>query len=196
LPELRSASAASGIPLGLLVGWIARESGGRIDEVPKPLKGEPDGERGYFQLTPSESRKLGLDHQRLSTDPVYSINAGLALIGSYMGEVERLSVAPRGSAYFWKLVKLAHTMGTGAMRTIVSGAKAEGAVRTWEALEDHALANEKRYLSATKHSPSKWFPLVDAVYQVGAPFGFGAEDVVVGAALFPDIVDPLDCLLK
>ncbi|KKW46506.1 MAG: hypothetical protein UY96_C0003G0009 [Parcubacteria group bacterium GW2011_GWB1_56_8] len=194
LGELKKASETSGIPLGLLVGWVAKESGGRLSEVPKPLKGEPDGERGYFQLTPSESRSLGLDHKRLSEDPIYSINAGLLLIGRYMKAVDALGVAVPGSMYYWLLVKLAHTMGSGAMKIIVNGAKAAGAARTWDALERHALDNEARYFSATKHSPSKWFPLVDKVREVGQPFGFGDRDVVVGGEVFRDIVDPLDCL--
>ncbi len=195
LDELRKASASSGIPLGLLVGWIARESGGRLDEVPKPLKGESDGERGYFQLTPSESTALGLDHKRLSTDSVYSINAGLRLIAKYMGVVDSLHVAARWSAYYWMLVKLCHTMGTGAAKKIVEGARAVGAARSWASLREHALDNEARYFSLVNHSPSKWFPLVDKVREIGQPFGFGDEgaEAVVGAA-FEDIPDPLDCV--
>lgn len=190
LGELKKASDASGIPLGLLVGWIAKESGGRIDEVTAKYD-----ERGYFQLMPSESKTLGLEHQRLSVDPVYSINAGLALIGKYMKDVDALGVAQRGSSYYWRLVKLCHTMGSGATKKIVERAKAASATKSWEALEDWALDHERELLSATKHSPSKWFPLVDKVYTVGAPFGFGGADVVVGAsARFSDIIDPLDCL--
>lgn len=194
LPELKRASDSSGVPLGLLVGWIARESGGRIDEVPKPLKGEPDGERGYFQLTPSESAALGLDHARLSTDPTYSINAGLALIGKYMKAVDALGVAAQGSTYYWMLVKLAHTMGVGALNKIVAAAK--GDARTWSALEKYALEHDSELTSLVKHSPKKWFPLVDAVYDVGAPFGFGTSGAtaIVGAVAFDDIPDPLDCL--
>lgn len=199
LPQLRMASASSRVPLGVMVGWIARESGGRLDEVPKPLKGEPDGERGLFQLTPSESKSLGLspeDHKRLSTDLQFSINAGLMLIAKYMGKVDRLGVAAPGSSYYWRLVKLMHTMGSGAAEIIVKNAKAVGAARSWEALEEHALDNERQYLSETKHSPSKWFPLVDKVYEIGAPFGFGGADVIVGGEAFPDIPDPLDCVKK
>jgi hypothetical protein len=192
LPDLRQASISSGIPLGLLVGWIAKESGGRIGEVTPKYN-----ERGYFQLMPAESQALGIDHQRLSTDKVYSINAGLLLIARYMGEVDRLGVAPRGSAYYWNLVKLAHTMGSGAMRKIVDLANGAGAAKTWAGLEEYALTHDKELLAATKHSPAKWFPFVDAVYRAGAPFGYGADAVVVGAAgnrVFDDIPDPLDCL--
>lgn len=197
LSKLRSAAERSGIPLGLMVGWVARESGGRLDEVPKPLKGEPDGERGYFQLTPSESRSLGLDHARLSTDPDYSIDAGVRLIQRYMAATDALGVAPRGSTYYWMLVKLQHTMGSGATRKIVEAARAAGQASSWAALEQFAVSRDREFLSATKHSPAKWFPLVDKVYAVGAPLGFGsggAGQAVVGALAFDDIPDPLDCL--
>ena len=188
LMKLKAAAEASGIPLGLLVGWIAKESGGRLDEVTKL------DERGLFQLMPSESKALGLDHQRLSTDLDYSIAAGIALIKRYAAMASALGVAPGGSSYFWKLVKLLHTMGSGATKTIVSAAKNAGEASSWTRLERYALAHEKELLSATKHSPSKWLPLVDAVYQVGAPFGFGDGGTVLVGAAFGDVVDPLDCL--
>jgi hypothetical protein len=190
LSELRKAAEASGIPLGLLVGWVAKESGGRLDEVTR------FDERGYFQLMPAESASLGIDHARLSTDPVYSINAGLLLIGKYMRAVDALGIAPRGSTYYWMLVKLAHTMGSGAMNQIVALARAAGSAGSWSALEDYAVAHDAELLSATRHSPKKWFPLVDAVLATGEPFGFGSggPSIVGSGPAFADIVDPLDCL--
>ena len=190
LPQLKQASDASGIPLGLMVGWLAKESGGRLEEVTKL------DERGVFQLHPDESKALGLDHQRLSTDMTYSIAGGVALIRKYMGIAQALNVAAPGSDYFWRLVKLLHTMGSGATRTIVKAAEAAGQAGSWRSLEDYALSNEKQLLSATKHSPTKWFPLVDEVAQIGGRFGFGeGGTAVVGAMVATsDIVDPLDCL--
>lgn len=178
LDKLRAAASSSGIPLGLMVGWIAKESGGRLSEVTKL------DERGYFQLMPDESKSIGFDHQRLSTDSDYSIQAGVALIKKYAAQADGLSVAPKGSSYYWRLVKLGHTMGSGAAKKIVAGAKEAGAAGSWEALEAHALDNSVKYLLTTRHSPSKWFPLVDAVYDVGAKFGFGDESarpLVAGA---------------
>lgn len=197
LPQLRAAALRSNIPLGLMIGWIARESAGKLDSHPPPLKGEPDGERGYFQLTPSESSKLGLIHSRLSTDSDYSIDAGVKLIQDYMNAVDRLNVASAGSTFYWMLVKLGHTMGRGALQKIVAAAQAAGAVGSWATLEDYALSHEKELLSATKHSPTKWFPLVDKVYEIGAPFGFGTGGqtlVAGGQGALTDIPDPLDAL--
>jgi hypothetical protein len=201
LPQLQQAAQSSGVPLGVLVGWIAKESGGRLDDVTKL------DERGLFQLMPSESKSLGLDHQRLSTDLVYSINAGLALIGRYMGVVDKLGVAKRGTEYFWRLTKLCHTMGSGAAQKIVSAAQSAGVAGSWASLRNWAVAHDSELLHATKHSPLKWFPLIDAVFEVGAPFGvgtsdssatavagFGANYVVPGGTIFKDIPDPLDYL--
>lgn len=190
LPQLKQAADSSGIPLGLLIGWIAKESGGRLGEVTKL------DERGLFQLMPDESKMLGLDHQRLSTDLVYSINAGLRLIAHYMGDVDALGVAPKGSDYYWRLVKLCHTMGVGAVKKIVGAAEAAGDARSWKDLESYALGHNDALLSATKHAPAKWFPFVDAIYDVGAPFGFGAAQAIVGGGgpAFTDIPDPLDCM--
>lgn len=190
LGELKQAAESSGIPLGLLIGWIAKESGGRLDEVTKL------DERGYFQLMPAESAMLGLDHKRLSTDSTYSINAGLRLIAHYMVDVDKLGIAPKGSDYYWRLVKLAHTMGVGAMDKIVAAAQGAGDAKSWSDLETYALGHDKELLASTKHSPAKWFPFVDEIYDVGAPFGFGASMTIVGGGgpAFTDIPDPLDCL--
>lgn len=189
LPLLRRASDSSGVPLGLLVGWITRESGGRLEDI------TARDERGLFQIDPRESKTLKLDHQRLSTDLVYSINGGLALIASYMDLVDKLDVAPKGTSYYWLLVKLGHTVGSFALQTIIAMARDAGEVASWGRLERFAFANESKIKSATRHSPSKWFPLVDEVHKVGQPFGFGSQDVLIGAGtVYTDIVDPLDCL--
>lgn len=197
LPQLKAASQSSGIPLGLLVGWVGYESAGVIKSAPDPLKGQPDSERGYFQLTPDESKSIGLtDHARLSTDPVYSINAGLALIGKYMGTAASFGVAKKGTAYFWLLVKLCHTMGSGATKKIVAAALGAGQAGSWTALQKYALANDAALFALVKHRPSKWFPKISSVvYKRGLPFGFGTEvETVLGGEVFSDIVDYLDVI--
>lgn len=208
LPELRKAADSSKVPLGLLVAWIAKESGGKLSEVTKKYD-----ERGYFQLMPAESTSLidpetgkkGLDHKRLSTDSKYSINAGLLLIGKYMRIVDALHVAKKGTAFYWLLVKLCHAMGEFAVSKIVSMAREAGAVvDTWRALEQYAEDHEAEVKAKTKHSATKWFRFCDEIYDLGKPFGFGdgglEGDVVVGdspprrAPLFTDIPDPLDVI--
>lgn len=195
LGQLRQASMSSGIPLGLLVGWTAKESSGRVGAIPKTkIKRETDFERGLFQLSPTESRALGVDHARLSTDVTYSINAGLALIGRYMGVADKLGVAQRGSPYYWRLPKLIHSMGQGQVQKIVKSAKSAGQAGSWEALREHALD-----MKLDGPQPKKWFAHADAVYKIGKPFGFGGGEAVVGGDVvsslpYPDIPDPLDVI--
>lgn len=169
LPALKTAAAAADIPLGLMVGWIAKESGGRLDEKTRY------DERGYFQLMPDESKALGLDHQRLSTDSDYSIHAGVLLIKKYALLADGYGIFVKGSSDYWRLVKLIHTVGNGDVKSLVSAATTAGALSSWNTFEQFALSGGAH----TKHSPSKWFPLVDKVYMVGLPFGFGHESVLV-----------------
>jgi hypothetical protein len=175
--KLAKAAAESGLPLGLLIGWVAKESAGKLGVSPKqkPLKGDTDVERGYFQLAPDESKALKLDHKRLSEDSDYSIAGGIALVKDYADFVKKLDVAEPDTAYFWRVVKLVHTMGRGATKKIVEGAKSAGAASSWETLSQHAVGNNDLYLKKTKHSPRKWFPLVDQVYAIGRPYGFGKD---------------------
>lgn len=167
LGALKAAAQAAGIPLGLMVGWIAKESGGKLSDTTSL------DERGYFQLMPAESKSLGLDHQRLSTDSDYSIQAGVDLINEYSGIVSALGVAPAGSSYFYKLVKLVHSMGSGQTKKVVKAAVAAGAADSWNDLETFAMG-----MKINGPQPKKWFPFVDTVYEVGKPFGFGVESLV------------------
>jgi hypothetical protein len=200
MDELRKAATSSGIPLGLLVGWIARECGGKLAEHPQPGPGDTSlDERGYFQLTPEESASLGLDHKQLSTDSVYSIAAGLKLIAKCMGTIDRYGIAPKGTSFYWRLVKLVHTMGSGDTDKIIKGAKAAGLTESWESFSRYARSGAAH----TRHNPNHWFDLIDKVYEVGKPFGFGSDQpasvgeigILIGAGqAFSDIVDPLDAL--
>lgn len=197
LEELKKASSASQVPLGLLVGWIAKESGGLLARRQQPGPGDTAlDERGYFQLLPEESAALRLQHKTLSVDPRYSINGGLALIGRYMGEADKLDIAPRGSSYYWKLVKLLHSMGPSQVSRIVSKVKAAGKTSSWDVFETFALG-----LDINGPQPRKWFPFVDRVFDAGQAFGFGNDTHVVvgldGASVvlpYSDIPDPLDVL--
>lgn len=176
LPQLRAAAQASGIPLGLMVGWIAKESGGKLSDTTSL------DERGYFQLMPDESKALGLDHQRLSTDSDYSINAGVLLIRHYQSTINDLmaGVTSAGTSFYWRLVKLAHSMGAGQVKKVVNAAKAAGLANSWDVLEQFAMGT-----SIKGPQPKKWFPFVDSVYSVGHPFGFGSEST----AIVGEIVD-------
>lgn len=171
LPKLREMASNSNIPLGLLVGWIVKESGGKLAKYPQPGPGDTSmDERGYFQLTPDESQKLGLDHQRLSTDSDYSLAAGPLRIRECEAATRALNVpaAQPGTAFYWLLVKLQHTVGSGQTKKWVEGAKAAGKADSWGAFEAYVLGERWR-----GPQPKKWFPFMDDLYRVGKPFGFG-----------------------
>ena len=177
LDSLRAASASSGVPLGVLVGWVAVESGGRIE-----LEG------GLFRLSADEVKAIGCDRARLSSDLVYSVNAGLMLIAHYMRVADELAVAARGTPYYWLLVHLCHVLGEKECRAVVSAAKHAGETRAWDKLGTYA--------AQVNPSTSKAFARADKARATGEGFGFGQADVVVGGAAYSDITDPLDELQK
>jgi hypothetical protein len=167
MPKLTEIAKSTGIPLGLLIGWIAKESGGKLGDVTKL------NERGYFQLMPSESKRIGVDHDRLSTDSDYSLDAGTKLIREYERSVKALNVpaAPVGSAFYWRLVKLAHTVGEGQTKKFVKAARAADKLGSWQDFENYCLT-----LTVTGPQPKKWFPFLDSIYDIGKRFGFGTGD--------------------
>jgi hypothetical protein len=165
LGKLQAAAQSTGIPLGLMVGWIGMESGGKLSDTTSL------DERGYFQLMPDESKSIGVDHQRLSTDADYSIDAGIKLIRKYQSTINNLGF-PAGTSFYWRLVKLAHSMGSGQVNKVVKAAKDAGAAGSWDDLEQFALG-----MKINGPQPKKWFPFVDKVYAAGRPFGFGSESM-------------------
>jgi hypothetical protein len=184
LPKLETLASSNGIPLGLLIGWVVKESKGKLATKPQPGPGDTSmDERGYFQLSPDESKKLKLDHQRLSTDSDYSLQAGIDLIHEYEGTVQGLNVpaATSYSAFYWLLVKLCHTVGTGQTKKWVQAALADGAAGSWSDFETYV-----RGKSWKGPQPKKWLDFMDELYAVGKPFGFG-DAASVGPAIVGNI---------
>ena len=170
LPALRdrleTACTASGVPLGVAVGWIEVESGGRIGEVTSL------GERGLFQLIPDEIEDLGLNAAKLSTDVDYSIQSGMALIALCRKYLRAYAVTLNdGDELYWRLVKFVHSIGPGAARTIVREAAKAGALTDWDALKVYCQGRDSDYLQRLRHSPMKWIGLVDRMFTIGAPYG-------------------------
>jgi len=171
LPRLASIADTQNIPLGLLAGWIAKESGGKLATKPQPGPGDTSmDERGYGQLSPDESLKLRLDHQRLSTDSDYSLRALVNLIHEYEVDVQtlKLPAADGYSAFYWLLVKLNHTVGVGQTKKWAKAALDAGKADSWDDFKTFVLGK-----SWKGPQPKKWLPFMDELYAIGRPFGFG-----------------------
>lgn len=129
------------IPLEFLLGWIAVESSGRMDVVTRP----PLDERGFFQVSRDESAQLKLDHARLTTDPDYSVQAGIQLVRRYARLARaRYPWAEPGSELFWRMVKLQHAMGGPLTRRLVSSMQQGHLPMTWEAIKRYEVSDGPR----------------------------------------------------
>jgi len=127
------------IPLEFLLGWIAVESNGCIDEVTNL------NERGFFQIHPDESKDRRFQHERLTTDPDYSVQAGIRNVRFYADLArQRFPSIPDGSELFWRIVKLQHAMGSGLTRTLLGSMRASNIALSWEAIKRYELTNGPR----------------------------------------------------
>lgn len=103
---------AGGIPTNFLLAWINIESDG------KPQTVSPIGERGLFQIHPTDERPdLGLSMKQfiaLTNDADAGIRVGIQLVNNYAAKAKAL-LAEVGTEWqgpdFWWLVKLYHGGG-------------------------------------------------------------------------------------
>jgi hypothetical protein len=151
------------IPLPFLLGWIAVESDGRIDVITSL------DERGFFQIHPDESKDRHFDHQRLSTDPDYSVEAGIANVRYYANLARRRFPAiPAGSELFWRVVKLQHALGSPLTKRLLDGMRAEGIPFSWDAIKRAEVGNGPRLHRLLRVEPLGRFGRnVDAVFTRG-----------------------------
>jgi hypothetical protein len=152
------------IPLEFLLGWIAVESDGRIDVVTSL------DERGFFQVHPAESKdaRPPLQHHRLSTDPDYSVQAGLQLVRYYAQLARaRFPWVPAGSKLFWRIVKLQHAMGSGLARGLLNRMRARGITTTWENIKRFEVTDGPRLHPLLAREPGRFGRNVDRVFERG-----------------------------
>ena len=128
---------AGDIPAEYLLGWITVESGAKLGDLTKIC------ERGYFQVHPEESQDLKLDHDRLSTDPAYSVEGGIKLVRKYAAGVEGLLRRPGAGEqadFFWALVKLRHWIPSAPVRILTQMRKKSVPVTDWSSVRNFVTA--------------------------------------------------------
>lgn len=126
------------IPLWFLLGWIATESGGVITDRTSL------DERGFFQIHPDESKdaRPPIEHQRLSSDPDYSVRAGIQLVRYYANLARRrFAWIPYGSELFWRVVKLQHAMGSGTAYGLLTRMRVKGIDVTWDSIKRFEISD-------------------------------------------------------
>jgi peptidoglycan hydrolase-like protein with peptidoglycan-binding domain len=128
---------AGDIPAEYLLGWITVESGAKLGDLTKIC------ERGYFQVHPEESQDLKLDHDRLSTDPAYSVEGGIKLVRKYAAGIESLLRRPGAGEqadFFWALVKLRHWIPSAPVRILTQMRKKSVPVTDWSSVRNFVTA--------------------------------------------------------
>jgi hypothetical protein len=144
-------AAGGSIPVEFMLAWIEHESGGRA-----ALPVSSIGERGIFQIHPSEAEKIGLsasEFTALTSDAAVSENvaAGVKLVKYYMTQANTL-LSKVGASWapgsFWTLVKLFHGAPAVAKEGVVAVTKYLGrAPQDWaefyRSLPNVVLANDK-----------------------------------------------------
>jgi hypothetical protein len=125
---------ASDIAPEYLLAWITVESGGKLGDLTKIC------ERGYFQIHPEESQDLKLDHDRLSTDPAYSIEGGVKLVRKYVataqGIARQFGINEQGD-FFWSLVKLMHWIPSASARILARMRKSSASITDWSSVRSY-----------------------------------------------------------
>ena len=121
------------IPLEFLLGWIDVESAWVLEPSSVTC------ERGYFQLYPEDSVKLGLDHDRIGAMTLLTrcnpespfVNRARKLIEK---PVKAFGGVPYNSELYWRLVKLWHWIPS-APEKILASMSAQGLKATdWESV--------------------------------------------------------------
>ena len=150
------------IPVDFLLGWIEVESGRQLGSLTSIC------ERGYFQLHPEESSRLGLDHDLIGTNADYSVAGGIALVAQYRRRIDALSQRyriPRGSDLYWRLVKLCHWIPTAAEKILSAMARAGIPPAGWDSIRGFASKQSAALARTIKRDPIDGVRSVDHMFK-------------------------------
>lgn len=166
--RIRKEMGATDIPLNMLMGWMQVESGGNINS--RGL--ESLDERGLFQISKDEAKAIGADHDKIGSDPDYSIRAGIELaryraagIDKMLAKYPRMaSVFTKGSELYWRLVFFSFSAGSGTAEALIARMEQSGeTISNWDDVMKFAAANPHGF----KHSPVKWSYHVNRAFNLG-----------------------------
>ncbi len=140
------------------------ESGGWIGDVTPKLN-----ERGFFQLMPSESAELHppADHNRLSTDPDYSVQTGIRIARKYMSLMYRFPYIPANSELYWRVVKLQHAMGSPTVLMFLDRMRQSGMDVTWETIKKFERGEGVKVAPELAYRPGRFGRNVDELVARG-----------------------------
>jgi len=149
------------IPLEFLLGWIDVESAWVLEPPSVTC------ERGYFQLYPEDSVNLGLDHDRIGTDPAYSVRAGVPFVNRARKQIDRAVKAfgvVRNSDLYWRLVKLWHWIPSGPEK-ILAAMSAQGVrANDWESVRAFVRDNFDSLTKIIRRDPRDGVRSVDHMF--------------------------------
>lgn len=154
--------ARGDIPLEFLLGWIDVESAWVLEPPSVTC------ERGFFQLYPEDSVALNLDHDRIGTDPGYSIQSGVPFINRARKQIERAVRAfgvPRNSDLYWRLVKLWHWIPSGPEKILASMSAQGVKPADWEAVRAFVRNNFDALTKIIRRDPRDGIRSVDHMFQ-------------------------------
>lgn len=150
------------IPLEFLLGWIDVESAWVLEPPSVTC------ERGFFQLYPEDSVALGLDHDRIGTDAVYSAKAGIPFVNRARKAIARAVKAfgvPQNSDLYWRLVKLWHWIPSGPEKILASMSSQGVRGTDWEGMRAFVNNNSAALTKIINRDPRDGMKSVDHMFR-------------------------------
>jgi hypothetical protein len=172
--QVQNEMGATDIPLGMLLGWIQVESGGRNTDVTTSTG--KFREMGLFQVSDPEAKAIGVDpdeiHGNSDTAITKNIQAGIKVARAHeanlqatLGKLPKMASAmPKGSDLYWRMVFMGFSAGDGTVSKFLQAMEQNNFVpKDWNDVMQFAKANTYGF----KHSPIKWTAHVNRAFDIG-----------------------------